>query len=75
MENRNYGVIAAFISKGGFGFISLMDDLGNAEKLWYHISSFKTKPERDPHVGQEVSFTVVPHKLGKNRTADNIEFV
>jgi cold shock CspA family protein len=75
MDSRNYGVIAAFIEKGGFGFISLLDDEGNAEKLWYHISSFKVKPKVDPHVGQEVSFTILPCKFGKNRTADLIEFV
>jgi cold shock CspA family protein len=71
MESRNYGVIAAFISKGGFGFISLLDESGDAD----HISSFKVKPKVDPHVGQEVSFTLLPCKLGKNRTADLIELV
>lgn len=76
MESRSYGKIAAWIPTGGFGFIASEDERGEVEKLWWHVSSFAKKPDdRGRLLGKEVSFTILPCKLGKHRTADEIEFV
>jgi cold shock CspA family protein len=60
------GMVTAFITKGGWGFIC------NAEGVrhWFHVSQFSGAPE--PQVGMNVEFQISPIRNGRSLTAESV---